>query len=311
MPELQQQFPQSIEKGRIATVQINLGNRCNLSCHHCHHNASPAGDKNMDSETADRVARHIVRSSVANVEFTGGSPEMNPNLEMFIKLLADSGKRISVRTSLTILTSKEYAGFISLYRDNGVNLFASLPCYLEENTDRQRGSGAYAKSVEALKILNAAGFGTGGAELSLVYNPGGAFLPPDQGELEQTYRENLGERHGISFTRLLAIANAPIGRFRDEMIRSGRFDVYCQLLKDRFNPDTVSSLMCRGIISVDYAGFVYDCDFNQATGIRCSGVDGKRFWEIDLASYSGEVTFMDHCFCCTAGQGSSCGGALA
>jgi len=301
---------ETLKKGTIETVQINVGNRCNQACAHCHVGASPAGSENMDGHTAGRILDKLLSFAVENVEFTGGTPEMNPNLPLFIERLSRHGKKVTVRTSLTVLDLPEYAHVIDLYRAHGVRLVASLPSTFEDQTDAQRGSGVFRTSIAVLRRLNGVGYGTDGLKLDLVYNAVGEYLPPEQRALEAEYRQVLSDRHGITFNSLLTIVNTPINRFRQDLVRRGRLDDYMQELFDNFNPDTLARVMCRRLISVDYRGRVYDCDFNLALGIPIKGYERTKFWDIDFSDFAPEITCKEHCYACTVNRGSSCQGAL-
>lgn len=299
-----------LRKEKIETVQINLGNRCNQACSHCHIEASPVGNDNMNEDTAQAIIGKLLALDVESVEFTGGTPEMNPNLPRFIEALAGGGKRISVRSSLTVLDMPEYAGFIDLYRRYSVRLIASLPGAFEDQTDAQRGTGVFRTSIAVLKRLNDAGYGANGLALDLVYNAAGACLPREQAALEGEFKQILGERHGVVFNRLLTIVNTPINRFKQYLIRHGGLDGYMKQLIDNFNPETLDRVMCRRLISIDYRGNVYDCDFNLALGVRIKGYEEEKFWGVDFNAFSPEITCDEHCYACTVSRGSSCGGAL-
>jgi arsenite methyltransferase len=301
---------ETLRKERIETVQINIGNQCNQVCSHCHIGASPTGEENMDPATAAKIRDKLLSLDVESIEFTGGTPEMNSNLPMFIESLAARGKKISVRTSLTILDMPEYAQYVEIYKKYGIKLIASLPSAFEDQTDAQRGKGVFRKSINVLKRLNNAGYGTDGLKLDLVYNAVGDYLPPEQAQLEREYKQILKERYGIVFNNLLTIVNTPINRFKLHLIRQGRLEEYMKELVDNFNRDTVEHVMCRRIISVDYQGHVYDCDFNLALGIRIQGYEDKKFWDIDFSDFSPKITCDEHCYACTVNRGSSCQGAL-
>jgi radical SAM/Cys-rich protein len=301
---------ETLRKERIETVQVNVGNRCNQSCVHCHIGASPAGAENMDADAAANIIGKLLSLDIEQVEFTGGTPEMNPGLPLFIEKLSRRGRTVSVRTSLTILDMPEYAHYVDLYKKHGVRLIASLPSVFEDQTDAQRGKGVFRTSIEVLKRLNDMGYGTNGLTLDLVYNAAGDYLPPDQRELERDYKQMLKDRHGVSFNSLLTIVNTPINRFRQYLIRKGRLDGYMRELIENFNPDTVERVMCRRLISVDYQGHVYDCDFNLALGVRIRGYEQTKFWEIDFSDFTPEITCDEHCYACTVNRGSSCQGAL-
>lgn len=300
-------FRQDIKKEKTEIIQINLGNRCNQTCEHCHVNGSPEGDRNMDGETADNIIDKLIELDVDQVEFTGGAPEMNANLPRFIEKLSTYGKSITVRTNLSVLDCPEFDYYFDLYKKFSVNLVASLPCYGEENVDKQRGQGTFDKSIRVLKKLNGMGYGKGPLKLNLVYNPGGAFLPGSQSELEEAYKENLLKDHGIVFDSLITIANNPINRFREKLEKEGCYDSYVQLLKDSYNENNLGKLMCKRLISVDFKGNTYDCDFNQVLGMK---MDERKFWDLDLENLDKCIKADDHCFACTAGSGSSCYGAL-
>ena len=299
-----------LTKNTITTVQINIGNRCNQACHHCHIGASPSGTKNMDRDTANKIIEKLLILPVQDIEFTGGTPELNPNLEMFITRLSAAGKRITVRTSLTVLDIPEYNKFVELYKKHRVKVIASLPGLFPDITDTQRGRGVFDKSIRMLRRLNSLGFGTNGLNIDLVYNPLDTELPPPQEQLEYEYRKILKERYGVSFNNLICLVNSPIGRFRMALEKKGLLNDYLTKLKEGFNPGTLNHLMCRNIVSVDYQGFVYDCDFNLAMGLRISGYEDKRFWEINFDDFNPSITMADHCYACTVGRGSSCQGEL-
>lgn len=299
-----------LRKERIETVQINMGNRCNQTCTHCHIGASPSGNENMNAVVAEKILAKLLTLDIENIEFTGGTPEMNPNLETFIVLLSRQGKNVTVRTSLTVLALPEYSQYLDLYKQHGVRLIASLPSAFEDQTDAQRGTGVFRTSIDVLKRLNALGYGTDGLRLDLVYNAAGDYLPPEQRSLEQEYKQLLKDRHGVSFNNLLTIVNTPIKRFRQYLISRGRLTGYMKELMDNFNPDTLERVMCRRLISVDYQGNVFDCDFNLALGIRIKNYEEKKFWDIDFSDFTPEITCDEHCYACTVNRGSSCHGAL-
>ncbi len=299
-----------IKKIKTDTVQINLGNRCNQKCAHCHIGASPHGAKNMDRGTAVNILDKLSVMDVENIELTGGTPELNPNLPILIEGLGRQGKKIAVRTSLTVLDQPEHSSVVKLYESGGVKLIASLPSVFEDMTDAQRGQGVFKKTIKVLKKLNGIGYGTGRLALDLVYNPVGDFLPPGQAQVEKEYRQLLEELHGVSFDSLVTIVNSPISRFKNFLVKEDRLDGYMRLLRDNFNPETLDKIMCRYQVSVDYHGHVYDCDFNLALGIRTKGFEDRKFWEIDFEDFSPEVSCDMHCYACTVNSGSSCRGAL-
>ncbi len=296
----------------LRTLQVNLGNRCNLACSHCHVGASPRGTRMMAREVMAKIAGFLARTSGVTLDITGGCPELNPNFRYLVEATADLSPRRLLRSNLVIMLEPGMAWLPEFCREQGLVVIASLPCYQEENVDRQRGEGVYARSIAALKRLNALGYGDV-LELDLVYNPGGAFIPGSQRDLEAAYREELRARHGIRFNHLYTIANAPLGRFREYLEAKGAFERYLNLLATSFNPDTAGSIMCRTLVSVDWKGFLYNCDFNQAAGLPIAGEDGRilKIDDLEEAAREGNELFLaQHCYCCTAGEGSSCTGAL-
>ncbi|MGB9716649.1 MAG: arsenosugar biosynthesis radical SAM (seleno)protein ArsS [Thermodesulfovibrionales bacterium] len=299
-----------LSKTNIQTIQINLGDKCNQNCSHCHIGASPNGKKNMEEYVARKILYKLLDISTETVEFTGGAPELNPNLEMFISELGRYGRQLIVRTNLTVLDIPEYSFYIDLYTHYKVKLIASLPSYFRDLTDKQRGKGVFDKSIRVLQKLNSIGYGVGDLSLDLVYNPEGVYLPPSERELEKDYRNLLNKKYGITFNRLLTITNTPIGRFRRYLIRQNQYGHYMKMLINNFNPETLDNVMCRQLISIDYKGYVYDCDFNLALGIRVKGYEDKKFWEIDFEKFNPEVTCGEHCYACTVNRGSSCHGVL-
>ncbi|MFN3479905.1 MAG: arsenosugar biosynthesis radical SAM (seleno)protein ArsS [Thermodesulfovibrionales bacterium] len=299
-----------LTKTSIEIVQVNLGNRCNQRCLHCHIEASPEGDKNMDEKTALLVLEKLMEILPRTVEFTGGAPEMNPNLRTFIEKLSAEGIKTTVRTNLTVLDMPEYSDLIDFYRKHEVKIIASLPGYFKEATDRQRGTGVFEKSIKVLKRLNNAGYGTEGLELDLVYNPDGDYLPPPPDRLEDDYRHILQKEYGIVFNRIIAITNSPVGGFRRYLIKNNKYEDYLRLLTNNFNSEALNHIMCRRLISVDYLGYVYDCDFNLSLGIRIKGYEDKKFWDIDFENFNPEISCAEHCYACVADKGSSCHGVL-
>jgi radical SAM/Cys-rich protein len=300
----------NITKVKINTIQINIGNRCNQACAHCHIGASPRGNKNMDYDTARKILDKLLTLDIKNIEFTGGTPELNPHLKMFIEELSQNGKKISVRTSLTVLDLPEYASFIDFYRKHGVNIIASLPSVFEDLTDKQRGSGVFRTSIKVLKKLTESGYGSGTLKLDLVYNPVEDHLPPEQSQLEREYKALLKDMYDITFNNLITIVNSPIKRFKNHLEKQNRLDHYMRLLVNNFNPETIGKIMCRNLISVDYQGYMYDCDFNLALGLRIKGYENKKFWEIDFDHFNPNIACDAHCYACTVNMGSSCHGAL-
>jgi len=296
----------------ITTIQVNVGLKCNLQCVHCHVASSPLRKETMTWETMEQVIDAAHRSGARIVDITGGAPEMNPDFRRFVKRLNEDGFEIMVRTNLTVLLEPDMTDMPKFFKDHKVQLVASLPCYLEDNVDGQRGDGVFGESVEAIKLLNAHGYGTDPElPLALVYNPVGPHLPPSQQGLEADYRRELGERYGIFFTTLIAIANMPIGRYIGVLKKQNKYEEYVTLLRDSFNPATIDGLMCRHQVNVDWDGHIYDCDFNLALKLPVDhgAPTHIRDFDADMLA-SRRVVTGKHCFGCTAGAGSSCGGAL-
>ncbi len=312
-------FP-PLRRRRVDTLQINLGYICNQTCVHCHVNAGPNRTEQMDRETIDAVMDVVVAKDIRTIDLTGGAPELNPHFRDLVREARARGVHVIDRCNLTILFEPGQQDLAQFLADQEVEIVASLPCYLEDNVDKQRGKGVFDKSVRALQTLNALGYGRdprdGGLPLSLVFNPQGPALPPPQAALEVDYRRLLGEQFGIVFTRLLALANMPISRFGSTLISKGLFRDYMATLRAAHRPENADAVMCRSLVSVDWQGYLYDCDFNQMLGLPLRE-DGKGHgrlhltdWlELDLAD--NPILVADHCYGCTAGQGSSCGGALA
>jgi radical SAM/Cys-rich protein len=316
LPLLQKtDFPPIARRG-LSTLQVNLGYVCNQTCQHCHVNAGPNRTESMDAETVDAVIDALRACRVATLDLTGGAPELNPHFRRLVTAAREAGVRVIDRCNLTVLFEpgqEDLAGFLA---GLGVEVTASLPCYLEDNVDSQRGKGVYALSVRGLQRLNALGYGAGdGARtLNLVYNPLGPSLPPPQASLEADYRRMLGERFGIRFDRLLTLANMPIQRFGSTLVSKGTFGGYMSLLRGAHRDENLDGVMCRDLVSVDWQGWVYDCDFNQMLGLPLRAPGRARTHVRDLAATALAglpIVVRDHCYGCTAGQGSSCGGALA
>lgn len=306
-------FP-AIRRHALNTVQVNLGYLCNQSCLHCHVNAGPTRKEIMTGQTADVVVEFMHSRAVSTVDFTGGAPEMNPEFRRLVEEASALGLDIIDRCNLTILNMPGYedlAEFLALHR---VRVVASLPCYTEELVDQQRGNGVYEDSISALRKLNQLGYGVAdnGLTLDLVYNPQGPTLPPPQEDLELEYKRQLDNRFGVKFSNLLTLANLPVGRFGSVLQSKGQFTGYVQLLKDSFRPENLRGLMCRSLISIDWQGYVYDCDFNQMLDLPVvreqQHLHLRDVLDQNLMGHS--IRVADHCYGCTAGQGSSCGGAL-
>jgi radical SAM/Cys-rich protein len=296
----------------LQTLQVNLGNLCNLHCHHCHVNASRRGTEVMGIEVIEQIATFLSRHPQLTLDITGGCPEMNPNFRYLIERTEGLAPHRLLRSNLAVMAEPEWEWLPEYCRQHELTIIGSLPCYLEENVDGQRGQGVYQKSIQVLKQLNALGYGCD-LELNLVYNPGGEFIPGRQHDLEAAYKDELRVRHGITFNHLFTITNAPIGRFREHLEATDTYTKYLQLLAGRFNPDAAENIMCRSLISVDWQGKLYNCDFNQALGMAITAADGSEIYlsELDDSSISGKKIYLsEHCYCCTAGEGSSCTGAL-
>lgn len=305
------------------TLQLNIGLRCNHLCTHCHVAARPDRDEQMAWETMETVIRVARVMQPILVDITGGAPEMNVYLRDLVTALRSNGHNVQVRTNLTILLEPEMRGLIDFYKQAGVKLVASLPCYLKKEVDSVRGEGVFEQSIAALRLLNAAGFGMDPEHvLDLVFNPERDFLPAPQAKLESDYRRELLNNFGIKFNSLLTITNMPVGRFLATLRKEGRYERYQQLLRDAFNPATLDHLMCLNQIDVGWDGLVYDCDFNLAAAMPIevetpsngAGNGNKRPWHIrdfdPAAHFTRRIRTAEHCFGCTAGAGSSCGGAL-
>jgi radical SAM/Cys-rich protein len=308
-------FP-AIARRRVEVLQVNLGYRCNQSCVHCHVNAGPHRTETMTRETVQTVLDFLAASDVRTLDITGGAPELNPHFRHLVAKARARGVRVMDRCNLTILLEPEHESLAGFLADNAVEVVASLPCYLEDNVDRQRGTGVFARSIAALRKLNGFGYARPGGKLrlSLVYNPQGATLPPAQDELEDAYRRHLRANFGVEFNNLLTLANMPIQRFGSTLLSKGQFGAYMELLRKSHREENLANVMCRSLISVDWQGYVYDCDFNQMLGLplRVNGKPRERLADLvgrDLAGTP--IAVANHCFGCTAGQGSSCGGALS
>lgn len=307
-------FP-PLRRRRTEVLQVNLGYTCNQSCLHCHVNAGPTRTEQMSAENIRAVLDFIRASDIRQLDLTGGAPEMNPHFRSVVSEARALGVAVMDRCNLTILSEPGHEGLATFLAEQGVQVTASLPCYLEDNVDRQRGNGVFARSIAGLKQLNGLGYGRtdSGLELNLVFNPQGPALPPPQAQLEEAYREHLGRAYGIVFTRLLTLANMPIQRFGSTLVSKGLFTGYMELLRGAHRDDNLQHVMCRNQLSVDWQGHVYDCDFNQMLGLplRVEGRPRTHLSQLLGRDLDGNpVVVADHCYGCTAGQGSSCGGAL-
>ncbi len=298
-------------RGKLTTLQVNLGYRCNQSCLHCHVNAGPNRTEAMDDATLELIPRVLKARKLTTLDITGGAPELHPRFRWLVEEARKLGAKVIDRCNLTILSEPGQENLAEFLAAQQVEIVASLPCYLEQNVDGQRGKGVFERSIAGLKSLNALGYGREGSglDLHLVYNPQGAGLPPAQAGLEAAYKRELQSRYGIVFNRLYTLANMPILRFGSTLVSKGQFAEYMQLLKSSHNPDNLEQVMCRDLVSVDWRGRLYDCDFNQMLGIPAAGpVMLAGLIEQDISGQT--IRVADHCYGCTAGQGSSCGGAL-
>lgn len=307
-------FP-AIRRRRLQTLQVNVGYRCNQACVHCHVNAGPTRNEMMERDTADEVLTFLRAAQVKALDITGGAPELNPHFRYLVTGARSLGVHVIDRCNLTILEQPGQEELGAFLATNRVEVVASMPCYLEENVDRQRGEGVFRSSIRALRKLNALGYGKRGTglKLNLVYNPQGLSLPPSEHELERDYRMYLGASYGIVFDRLYTLTNMPINRFGSWLVSKGQFGAYMRRLKDSYREENLDGVMCRTLLSVDWQGYVYDCDFNQMLSLRLEAAGKPRVRLADLIGSDLEgnpIVVADHCYGCTAGQGSSCGGAL-
>ena len=299
---------------QLKILQVNVGNKCNQKCAHCHIGGSPEGTKVMSKKVINDIIDFLNKKQGLILDITGGCPELNPDFKYLIEKARPITEEIIVRTNLTILLEETSCEILEFYKKHKVHIIASMPCYTEENVNKQRGNGVFEKSIKVLKLLNKLGYGVSkDLTLDLVYNPGGAFLPGDQSMLEADYKKVLNEKYKIIFNHLLTITNAPINRFEKSLKAKGNFDEYMKLLVENFNKDVTGDIMCHNLLSVGWDGALYDCDFNQALGLALKDVSDKS---INIANLNPEelegmsIIFENHCFCCTAGSGSSCCGSL-
>lgn len=307
-------FP-AIQRRKLDTLQANLGYRCNQSCLHCHVAASPKRTEEMSWETMQTLLAFAARHKIGTLDLTGGAPELNPHFRQLVVAARKLGMRVIDRCNLTILSEPGYETLAEFLAENAVEISASLPCYLEENVNQQRGDGVFQASLAGLRQLNALGYGQPGKNhiLNLVYNPLGPSLPPDQVKLEAAYKEQLATRYGVVFNQLFALANMPIQRFGSQLVTRNEFHGYMQLLKGAYKPENLDSVMCKTLLSIGWQGEVFDCDFNQMLGLPLGGDSARPIYLADLldSELTGRpIRSADHCYGCTAGQGSSCGGAL-
>lgn len=320
--ESTQAFP-PLRRGRLDTLQVNLTYRCNQACVHCHVNAGPTRTESMAAATLALIPEVLAARDLRCLDLTGGAPELHPQFRELVRQARALGVEVIDRCNLTILQEPGQEDLAAFLAEQGVTVVASLPCYLQDNVERQRGSGVFQRSINGLRQLNALGYGHPGSGLglNLVYNPQGAALPPEQGPLEADYRQVLAADHGVVFNQLYALANMPVQRFAAVLRAQGELESYLGLLRRSHRDDNLTQVMCRQLISVDWQGFLYDCDFNQQLGLAASGDpaanaagSGNRSHLRDLLRRdpAGDpIQVAEHCFGCTAGSGSSCGGALA
>ncbi len=306
-------FP-PLRRGRLETLQVNLGRLCNQSCTHCHVDAGPRRTEQLTRELADQVLAFMQAQQVACLDLTGGAPELNENFRHLVHGAGRLGARVIDRCNLTVLLEPGQEDLAQFLADQRVEVVASLPCYLAENVDAQRGKGVFRNSIRGLQLLNRLGYGdpASGLSLSLVYNPQGPVLPPPQADLEADYRQQLQARYGIVFNQLLTLANMPIKRFGSMLLSKGQFHDYLDLLRQSHSADNLSGVMCRSLVSLDWRGYAFDCDFNQMLEMPLAGSPRPHLSDLIQADFEGrEIRVAEHCFGCTAGQGSSCGGALS
>ncbi len=307
-------FP-ALRRMPLETLQVNLGYLCNQTCLHCHVNAGPTRKEIMTRDTIDEILSYLAQSNIKTLDLTGGAPEMNPHFRDLVSGARTLGIKVIDRCNLTILSEEGYEGLAEFLTAQQVEVVASLPCYLEDNVNAQRGKGVFHDSIAGLQKLNALGYGktSSGLILNLVFNPQGPALPPSQESLLSSYKAHLKEHYEIEFNELFTITNMPIKRFGSMLISKGQFEEYMTLLRDSYNPDTLGGVMCRSTLSVDWQGYLYDCDFNQMLDLAAP-LDKKPRTDIsELSAIDVEgqpIIVKDHCYGCTAGQGSSCGGAL-
>jgi radical SAM/Cys-rich protein len=305
-------FP-AIRRARLTTLQVNLGYRCNQSCLHCHVNAGPNRTEAMAPATIDLVLQVLDRRRIATLDITGGAPELHPEFRRLVAAARDLGVKVMDRCNLTILSEPGQEDTAAFLAENEVEVVASMPCYLADNVDRQRGNGVFDRSISGLRALNAVGYGDPrrGLVLNLVFNPQGPSLPPGQKALEADYKRVLRDEHGIVFDELFVLANMPIQRFGSTLISKEQFADYMALLEGAHRPDNLDGVMCRTLVSVDYDGYLHDCDFNQMLKLPLGGAGRAHLRDLLDNDLEGRrIRVAGHCFGCTAGQGSSCGGAL-
>ena len=315
LPLLQETDFPAIHRGKLETLQVNLGYLCNQSCQHCHVDAGPKRKEQMQRQTVDELIDFLRRSSVNTLDLTGGAPELNANFRYLVTAARELGIEVIDRCNLTVLNEPGQQELAEFLAENKVQVVASLPCYLKDNVEAQRGKGVYQSSITGLRKLNELGYGRPGSglQLNLMYNPQGPSLPPPQEALEADYRRELQQREGVSFNNLFVLVNMPIMRFGSMLISKGQFDDYMSMLKDSYQAANLQNVMCRSLLSVDWQGYIYDCDFNQMLGlpVKSAGPQAAHIRDIDAGELEHKpIITGDHCYGCTAGQGCSCSGAL-
>ena len=316
LPLLKQTDFPAIRRQTLDTLQVNLGYKCNQACFHCHVNASPDRKEMTGGDTIELVLRVLRERSLSTLDVTGGAPELNPHFLHLVSSARALGARVIDRCNLTILNEPGFEDLAPYLAGEQVEVTASLPCYTKDNVDRQRGNDVFESSILGLRKLNALGYGREGTDLTLnlVYNPLGAFLPPAQDKLEADYKRELARHFDVVFNRLFTLANMPIARFGSTLVSQGKFAPYMALLRSAHNPANLDGVMCRTMVSVDWRGYLYDCDFNQMLGIplTIAGKPKRHLSDLfDEEIAASPIAVAEHCYGCTAGQGSSCGGALA
>jgi len=312
LPLLQKSDFPAISRLQLETLQVNLGYLCNQTCLHCHVNAGPKRKEVMTKKTVNQIITFMNNEKIKTLDLTGGAPEMNPHFRYLVIAARSLDVKVIDRCNLTVLQQPGYEDMVEFLAENKVEITASLPCYMKENVDQQRGNGVFNESIKSLQELNRAGYGLENSALilNLVYNPQGAELPPSQNDLQPAYKQHLKEEYDIVFNNLFTIINMPIQRFGSTLVSKGQFESYMQLLRDNYKHENLDNVMCRTILSIDWQGYVYDCDFNQM--LKIPTPKGKRHISKLNAEHltNQSISVFDHCYGCTAGQGSSCGGAL-
>ncbi len=315
-PFAQRLVGKTLMRRTVDVLQVNMGRYCNLACIHCHVESGPTRTEMMTRGTVDAVLRFLSATEIPTLDITGGAPELNPNFDHLVESAASLGRHVIDRCNLTVIFEPGKEHLAAFFKRNRVELICSLPCYSQDNVDRQRGKGTFDSSIRALKIFNALGYGRPGSDLvlNLVYNPVGPHLPPPQNKLEQDYKKELWEQFGIEFNNLFCLTNMPITRYATHLKLRGEYERYMELLETSFNAAAIEHVMCRDLISIGWEGWIYDCDFNQMLELPIRGDDGNALNILSLNSVeevlSRPVTVGNHCYACTAGSGSSCGGAL-